>query len=98
MKYLIGAQSPEGHYDKENIDHTCDTVRALMLASELLNDFSAYECIQRGVKWLLYVRNEDDGWGDYAGDDSNMLITCDGLDTMLKYTRYMRVREQAMAR
>lgn len=57
MKYLISAQSPEGHYDKENIDHTCDTVRALMLASELLNDFSADECIQRGVKWLLDVRN-----------------------------------------
>lgn len=93
IQYLIKSQSPEGHYDKENIDHTCDSIRALMLASELLNDFSADDTIEKGMKWLLDNRNEDDGWGDYAGDESNLLINCDGMDTMLKYIKYANMRE-----
>lgn len=94
----MSVQSEEGHYDKGNVDHTCDTVCALMLASEILGDFTTADaCIQRGVKWVLDVRNEDDGWSDFSGDESNMLITCDGLDTMLKYARYMRVKEEALA-
>jgi len=95
MELLVKMQHPDGHYDNMNIDHTCDTIRSLMLASELLNDFSSHECIEKGFKWLVENRNDDDGWGDYAGDESNLLIICDGLDTMLKYIRYRKVYEQA---
>ncbi|OAB33779.1 prenyltransferase/squalene oxidase repeat-containing protein [Paenibacillus glacialis] len=97
INYLINSQDPEGHYDGTNIDHTCDSIRALMLASELLNDFSANETIEKGIRWLFDNRNDDDGWGDFAGDESNFLINCDGMDTMLKYIRYVKVRETCLA-
>lgn len=94
MKYLVQVQHSDGHYDNMNIDHTCDSLRALMLASELLDDFSSHECIDKGFKWLMDNRNLDDGWGDFAGEESNLLIICDGLDTMLKYIRYRKVHDQ----
>lgn len=96
MEYLRKVQHEEGHYDYKNIDHTCDTARALMLASELLNDYSSHNTIEKAIKWLLSNRNDDNGWGDFAGDESNMLCIFDGLDTLLKYTRYNTIYNEKM--
>lgn len=95
VRYLIQAQHPEGHYDGKNTDHTCDSIRALMLASELMNDFSSHEAIERGFRWLIENRNEDDGWGDFTGDPTDTLMVTDALDTILKYNRYQKIYQKA---
>lgn len=90
VKFLQDAQHPDGHYDNKNTDHTCDSIRALMLASELLNDFSSHNTIVKGYEWLIQNRNDDDGWGDYYGDPTDELMVTDGLDTILKYNKYIK--------
>ena len=43
--------------------------------------------IQKGVRWLMDEKN-DQGWGDYKEEPSNVERTADGLDTLLKYRRF----------
>ena len=42
---LIKLQSPEGHWDDLNTDHTCDSVRALMLTASRVDDPELYEAV-----------------------------------------------------
>jgi squalene cyclase len=94
VSYLNSVQHEEGHYDNKDTDNTCDSIRALMLASELLDDFSSHETIVKGYKWLLESRNEDDGWGEKQGDPTDYLMVMDMLDTILKFERYMEIYEK----
>jgi hypothetical protein len=43
--------------------------------------------IEKGVRWLIDIKNEQ-GWGDFPDEPSNVERTADGLDTLLKYRRY----------
>ncbi|MBO8172974.1 MAG: hypothetical protein H0Z33_13930 [Bacillaceae bacterium] len=98
VQYLVKTQHPEGHYDNMNVDHTCDSIRALILASELLDDYSWHNTIEKGFKWLMSIRNDDDSWGDFPGEESNMLILCDVLDTILKYKRFVKLSNLSLRR
>ena len=43
--------------------------------------------IEKGVRWLIDIKN-DQGWGDFPDEPSNVERTADGLDTLLKFRRY----------
>ena len=38
-------------------------------------------------RWLIDIKNEQ-GWGDFLQEPSNVERTADGLDTLLKYRCY----------
>lgn len=80
-------QAQDGSWDGENVDHTMDCTRSLMVVTRILNDSRAEEVIMRGLQWILTNKNEN-GWGDFPGEDTNLERTCDGLDTLLKYKAY----------
>ena len=80
-------QAQDGSWDGENVDHTMDCTRSLMVVARILNDSRAEEVIMRGLQWILTHKNEN-GWGDFPGEETNLERTCDGLDTLLKYKAY----------
>ena len=84
---LCDWQAQEGAWDEENVDHTMDCTRSLMLVTHMLEDHQKRETIMRGLTWILDNRN-DRGWGDFPGMDTNLERTCDGIDTVLKYKAY----------
>ena len=85
---LIDEQAENGSWDSENMDHTMDACRNLMLVSDTFNQKENYSSvIQKGVRWLLDEKNER-GWGDFKEEPSNVERTADGLDTLLKYRRF----------
>ena len=85
---LAGEQAEAGSWDNENMDHTMDACRNLMLVSDT---FGARErffpVIEKGVHWLIANKNPQ-GWGDFRDEPSNVERTADGLDTLLKFRRY----------
>ena len=84
---LCDWQAQEGAWDEENVDHTMDCTRSLMLVTHMLEDHQKRETIMRGLTWILDNRN-DHGWGDFPGMETNLERTCDGIDTVLKYKAY----------
>jgi squalene cyclase len=80
-------QAPDGSWDEENVDHTMDCTRSLMIVSHILGDERGEEVITRGLRWILASKNPQ-GWGDFPGLETNLERTCDGLDTLLKYRAY----------
>lgn len=80
-------QSQDGSWDEENVDHTMDCTRSLMVVARILNDGHAAEVIMRGLRWIIVNKNAQ-GWGDFPGMETNLERTCDGLDTLLKYKAY----------
>ncbi|MFQ5450654.1 MAG: prenyltransferase/squalene oxidase repeat-containing protein [Nitrospinaceae bacterium] len=85
---LTGEQEPDGSWDNENMDHTMDACRNLMLVSDTFGKKEKYTpSIEKGIHWLIDHKNEM-GWGDFPGEPSNIERTADGLDTLLKYRRY----------
>ena len=85
---LAGEQAPNGSWDDENMDHTRDACRNLMLVSDTFNRRKKYTpIIEKGVRWLIDEKNVT-GWGDFPGEPSNVERTADGLDTLLKFKRY----------
>lgn len=85
---LVDEQAANGSWDNENMDHTMDACRNLMLVSDTFKAKDKYaKVIQKGVRWLMENKNEH-GWGDFADEPSNVERTADGLDTLLKYRRY----------
>ncbi len=86
---LIGEQADNGSWDNENTDHTMDAVRNLILVSDSFKQVDKFKpVIERGVRWLIDVKN-DKGWGDFPDEPSNIERTADGLDTLLKYKRFL---------
>ena len=84
---LCDWQAQAGSWDEENVDHTMDCTRSLMLVTHILEDSHKRETIVRGLSWILDNKN-DHGWGDFPGMETNLERTCDGLDTLLKYQAY----------
>jgi squalene cyclase len=90
-------QAQDGSWDGENVDHTMDCTRSLMVVSRILNDSRAEDVIKRGLHWILTNKNEN-GWGDFPGEETNLERTCDGLDTLLKYKAYCGADRQEIVR
>ena len=85
---LAREQAPNGSWDNENMDHTMDACRNLMLVSDTFNRREKYApVIEKGVRWLMDKKNVN-GWGDFPEEPSNVECTADGLDTLLKFKRY----------
>lgn len=84
---LYELQASNGSWDNENVDHTMDCTRSLMVVTRLLGDERGKGVIVRGLRWLLNTKNPQ-GWGDFPGMETNLERTCDGLDTLLKYQAY----------
>jgi squalene cyclase len=97
MERLFAWQSAEGSWDEENVDHTMDSTRSLMVVSRILGDDRARPVIEKGFQWILKVKNPK-GWGDFPGMKTNLERTCDGLDTMLKYLAFHDDDPQAVVR
>jgi hypothetical protein len=92
LALMANAMDADGSWDAGDVDHTCDSTRALILGSLVLADEQYEEKFTRGVEWLLRHRNPDGLWGPVAGRPSNLLITCDVYDTFQKYRTYLRER------
>ena len=85
---LAEQQAQNGSWDDENMDHTMDACRNLMLVSDTFDQREKYTpIIERGVRWLMDEKNKL-GWGDFPEEPSNVERTADGLDTLLKFKRY----------
>ena len=85
---LIDEQATNGSWDNENMDHTMDACRNLMLVSDTFNVKDKYApVVDKGVRWLMQNKNNQ-GWGDFQDEPSNVERTADGLDTLLKFKRY----------
>jgi hypothetical protein len=80
-------QAQDGSWDEENVDHTMDCTRSLMVVTRILNDASGEDVVMRGLHWIIGAKNPQ-GWGDFPGMETNLERTCDGLDTLLKYQAY----------
>ena len=86
---LVAEQAANGSWDNENTDHTMDACRNLMLVSDSFKQKEKYKpVIDKGVRWLIDIKNPQ-GWGDFPDEPSNIERTADGLDTLLKYKRYL---------
>lgn len=96
LALMAEAMDADGSWDGGDVDHTCDSTRALILASLVLNDSSYEEKFEHGVAWLLANRNPDGLWAMVPGKPSNLLITCDAYDTLQKYRTYLRERGQGL--
>jgi squalene cyclase len=92
LKLMAEAMDADGSWDGGDVDHTCDSTRALILASLVLNDYSYEDRFTRGLGWLLANRNPDGLWAMEPGRPSNLLITCDVYDTFQKYRTYLNER------
>ena len=84
---LYDWQAEDGSWDDENVDHTMDCTRSLMVVSRILGDDRGEDAIMRGLHWIIANKNAQ-GWGDFPGMETNLERTCDGLDTLLKYKVY----------
>lgn len=84
---LVEWQREDGSWDDENVDHTMDCTRSLMLVTHILEDEGKRDMIQLGLSWIIQNKNEH-GWGDFPGMQTNLERTCDGIDTLLKSRSY----------
>ncbi|MBM3458525.1 MAG: terpene cyclase/mutase family protein [Armatimonadetes bacterium] len=90
LDLMANAMDSDGSWDGGDVDHTCDSTRALILACLVLNDNRYLEQFRRGIEWLMAHQNEDGLWSAVPGKPSNLLITCDVYDTLQKYRLYLR--------
>ena len=85
---LLSVQAADGSWDGENVDHTMDCTRSIMLVCSVLGMRAQCDrAIERGLEWILKHKCEH-GWPDFPGMETNLERTCDGLDTLLKYRAY----------
>ncbi len=94
LDLMANAMDQDGSWDGGDVDHTCDSTRALILACLVMNDHRYEEKFTQGVQWLLANRNPDGLWSAAPGRSSNLLITCDVYDTLQKYRTYLNERGQ----
>lgn len=90
-------QAADGSWDGENVDHSMDCTRSLMVVTRLLGDAHGHETIVRGLDWILANKNPN-GWGDFPKLETNLERTCDGIDTLLKYKAYCNPDPRAVVR
>lgn len=92
LDLMANAMDQDGSWDGGDVDHTCDSTRALILGCLVLNDTRYEEKFSKGIEWLMANRNEDGLWSAMPGRPSNLLITCDVYDTLQKYRTYLNDR------
>ncbi|PGH72150.1 hypothetical protein CN894_11735 [Bacillus thuringiensis] len=85
IDFLINSQDEDGFWDDKHIDHTCDSIRALLLTYSVIADLRILQVIERGIVCLQSTVNPDGGWGIFPGRRSSLLMTCDVLDAFSKY-------------
>lgn len=90
---LIKLQNREGHWDDCNTDHTCDSVRAMMLTASRENSQALYNVVYEStctaIVWLLDTSEEIGcGLGDKPGLPAHVERTCDGIDTLMKFQKF----------
>ncbi len=95
LDLMAAAMQSDGSWDGGDVDHTCDSTRALILASLVLDDDRYADQFSRGIEWLLANRSDDGLWAMLPGRPSNLLITCDVYDTLQKYRLYLNERGRA---
>lgn len=89
---LLEHQDEQGHWDKRDVDSTCDALRSMMLAvgvsggKELVDEVAG--AADRGIAWLGSVQASDGGYGVRPERPSKVLYTCDVIDTLLKYDAF----------
>tara|TARA_B100000315_G_scaffold260910_1_gene327209 strand:- start:3662 stop:4639 length:978 start_codon:yes stop_codon:yes gene_type:complete len=87
-EFLLALQEESGSWGNDNVDHTMDCTRSLMLVSRMLGiEHQCDSAIQSSVAWVVKNKNEQ-GWPDFPGMDTNLERTCNGLDTMMKFLAY----------
>jgi len=92
---LIKLQSPEGHWDDLNTDHTCDSIRAMMLTASRAGSQDLYEAVyessRKAIEWLLDAsENIGGGLGDKPGMLAHVERTCDGMDSIMKFQQFCK--------
>lgn len=90
IKLLADAQEENGSWDNDDTDHTCDASRAIMVCCEIIGIDDYDDKIDKSIGWIVNARNQDGGWGVKLGTESNILMTCDVLDTFAKYLFYKK--------
>lgn len=94
---LLSLQAPQGHWDRGDVDHTCDAIRCLMLAAvsapHVASPSTVAQAAHLAVGWLL-GQSRDGGLAARAGSRTNVLFTCDAIDTVLKYEMFVDRRRQ----
>ncbi|MBI2190843.1 MAG: terpene cyclase/mutase family protein [Planctomycetes bacterium] len=102
LRLLAQNIGENGAWDKDDVDHTCDAGRALILGCIVLQERAYSPLIEQAIAWLLQARNSDGLWGPKPGARSNLLMSCDVFDTFQKYRLYLReqrlTREQLLDR
>ena len=84
IEWILRHQEPAGSYDEENVDHTMDCTRSLLILSRVLGEQERCRpAIEKALDWIVKVKCER-GWPDFPGGEVNLERTCDGLDVMLK--------------
>ena len=96
LDLMANAMQTDGAWDGGDVDHTCDSTRALILGSLVLGDDRYRPQFERGVAWLMAHRNPDGQWPTHPGRASSLLITCDGYDTLQKYRMYLQERASGL--
>jgi len=96
-RWLTDHQGLEGSWDGDNVDHTMDAARALMLVGRLLPALEVSATVERTIRWLLRIKSPV-GWGDFPGEEANVERTCDGVDTLIKYRAYLDADPGAIVR
>jgi hypothetical protein len=88
---LLDRQHPDGHWDAENVDSTCDALRALLLSAQAAHSRPLTARVlgsgERAVRWLIGVVTEG-GLGPRPGRKPRVLFTCDGIDALFKFGRF----------
>lgn len=93
VRKLIELQDEEGHWDKMNVDHTCDSIRAMMLVAGKAGNKELYEevysSVIKALSWLLKVSEEiGGGLGDFPKEKAHVEAVCDGIDAVLKFNEF----------
>lgn len=92
---LLDLQSHDGHWDKGNVDHTCDAIRCLLLCASQCDEASLQSRVL-GASWsaLTWIIGtaRDGGVPDWPGGRPHVERTCDGIDTALKVRQFIVAR------
>lgn len=86
MEKLLTFQAANGSYDDENMDHTMDSTRSLIIISKVLHtEKKCAASIEKAMDWVNEFKCQPAGWPDFPGMKVNLERTCDGLDVLMKY-------------
>lgn len=95
LRGLLALQGADGSWDGGNTDHTCDALRASMMAGGMSRDTALARDVaaaaERAVGWLLALSEAaGGGLGDRAGTPAHSERTADLIDSLLKYKQFKR--------